>query len=306
MKKVLIVEDDLEIQDLMKFTFQKAGYETYQAYNGKEALDKVKLIMPDAIILDVMMPEMNGFEVIEHLRNDPDTCLIPVIMLTSLGQTKDKLTGIRLGADEYLVKPVEPYELVFRADNLIKKYYENVNTTTYLLGLNSLENYIKELIEKKKDFIVILFDITNFKTFNLKYGFKKGDEVLKFFSSILRTAIANYGNRSEMLFHLEADDFGIVTENIEIQPMLENIFSLFDSLSKKIYEELEQLSKSFSYSLEDGDSVQALLMKVAVGVLKVNRESVEHYAEVLYQAKELLNTAKQKSKQNKEHSIVIL
>lgn len=306
MKKVLIVEDDLEIQDLMKFTFQKAGYDVYQSYNGKEALQKVKLIMPDIIILDVMMPEMNGFEVIEYLRNDPDTCLIPVIMLTSLGQTKDKLTGIRLGADEYLVKPVEPYELIFRVENLIKKYYENVNTITYLLGLNSLENYIKELIENKKDFMIILFDITNFKPYNLKYGFKKGDEVLKFFSSILRTAVANYGSKSEMLFHLEADDFSIVTEKIEIQQMLENIFSLFDSLSEKIYDKEDLLNKFFNYQLENGVELQSPLMKISVGVLKVNKESAKHYAEVLYHAKEILNTAKQKSKQNNEHSIVIL
>lgn len=306
MKKVLIVEDDLEIQDLMKFTFQKAGYDVYQSYNGKEALQKVKLIMPDIIILDVMMPEMNGFEVIEYLRNDPDTCLIPVIMLTSLGQTKDKLTGIRLGADEYLVKPVEPYELIFRVENLIKKYYENVNTITYLLGLNSLENYIKELIENKKDFMIILFDITNFKPYNLKYGFKKGDEVLKFFSSILRSTIANYGSKSEMLFHLEADDFSIVTEKIEIQQMLENIFSLFDSLSEKIYDKEDLLNKFFNYQLENGVELQSPLMKISVGVLKVNKESAKHYAEVLYHAKEILNIAKQKSKQNNEHSIVIL
>lgn len=306
MKKVLIVDDDLEIQDLLKFTFQKAGYDIYQAYDGKEALQKVKLVMPDIVILDVMMPEMNGFEVMECLRNDPETCLIPVIMLTSLGQTKDKLTGIRLGADEYLVKPVEPYELIFRAESLIKKYYENVNSITCLLGLNSLENYIKELIENKKDFLIIFFDITNFKSYNLRYGFRKGDEVLKFFSSILRTAIANYGDSSVMLFHLGADDFSVVTDKTEIQPMLENIFSLFDSLSEKIYEKEDLTNKFFTYQLENGLELQSPLMKLAVGVFKVNKETVQHYAEVLYRANEVLNTAKQKSQQTNEHTIIIL
>ncbi|MCS7231380.1 MAG: response regulator [Elusimicrobiota bacterium] len=306
MKKVFIVEDDLEIQDLMKFSFQQVNYEVYQAYNGKEALQKVKLIMPDIIILDVMMPEMNGFEVIEHLRGDPDTCLIPVIMLTSLGHTKDKLTGIKLGADEYLVKPIEPYELIFRAENLIKKYYENVNTVTHLLGLNSLENYIKELLENKKEFIIILLDITNFKPYNLRYGFKKGDEVLKFFSSILRTSVANYGGKCEFLFHLEADKFCIITQKSEIQTMIENIFSLFDNLSEKIYDKEDILNKFFTYKLEENIELKSPLMKIAAGVLKVGKDTPQHYAEVLYRVKEILNTAKQKSKESGEHSIVIL
>ncbi|MEN3013034.1 MAG: response regulator [Endomicrobiia bacterium] len=306
MRKVLVVEDDLEIQDLLKFTFQQANYDVYQAYNGKEALQKVKLIMPDIIILDVIMPEMNGFEVIEHLRSDPETCLIPVIMLTSLGQTKDKLTGIKLGADEYLVKPVEPYELLFRAEMLIKKYYENVNSVTCLLGLNSLENHLKELIENKKDFIVILFDITNFKPYNLKYSFKKGDELLKFFSSILRTAVTNYGSKSDVLFHLEADKFCIVTEKIEIQPMLENIFSLFDDLTERIYNKEDISNRFFTYKLENGVELKANFMKIAAGVLKVNKGTASHYAEVLFHVKEILNTAKKQSLQNNEHAIVIL
>ena len=201
MKKVLVIDDDLELQELLKFSFQYFGYNVYQAFDGREGLKKVKEILPDVIVLDIMMPEMDGFEVIEELKKDPELCLIPVIMLTSLGHTRDRITGVKLGADEYLVKPVEPYELIAHVEGLIKKYYENVDQLTKLPGLISLENKIKELILAKEKFYTIYIDICNFKPFNLKYGFEQGDSVIKLFAGILRSVIKSCGSNKDSLYH---------------------------------------------------------------------------------------------------------
>ncbi|MCX7956454.1 MAG: response regulator [Endomicrobia bacterium] len=307
MKKILIVDDDLEIQDLLKFSFEQLNYEVIQSYNGIDALKKVEQYKPDLIVLDVMMPEMNGFEVIEKLRSKIETCLIPVVMLTSLGQPKDKLTGIKLGADDYLVKPVDPYELISCAENLIKKYYENVNAITRLLGLNSLENDIKDLLKDERDFTLMLLDIINFSAYNLKYGYEKGDVVLKFFSSILRSSIASYGSKFDSLYHIESDKFAIITFSMKPQLILENITPLFDDLSKKIYDD-ESLSKScFISNLPNRDIELAFpFMKIATAVVKVDSKKYKHFAEVITYTKEILNIAREKNKKSNDHSVIIV
>ena len=112
--KILIADDDLEIQELLKFTFEAEHYNVIIASDGAEAVVKAGEERPDVIILDVNMPKMNGYEVCQKIREDGSTCLIPIIMLTSLNEPKDRITGIKLGADEFLNKPFEPFEIVAR------------------------------------------------------------------------------------------------------------------------------------------------------------------------------------------------
>lgn len=306
MKKVLIIDDDLELQDLLKFTFEQVGeYEVYQAHNGKEGLKKIKEILPDIVVLDVMMPEMNGFEVIEEIRQDAEICLTPVIMLTSLSHKRDKLTGIKLGADEYLVKPVEPYELLLYAENLIKKYNANTQHLTRLPGLNSLENKLKELLSSNTFFTFIYIDISNFKPFNIKYKFEIGDKVLKIFSSILRSAIKSYGSNDDLCYHIEADDFCIITFVDKIDNLVWGIFNLFDDLIEKFYDKETLQNGYFTYDLENGVQLKSGLMKLCIVAQEVSPGKYSHYAELLSFTKELIKLAKEKSKQTNTHQIVI-
>lgn len=119
--KILIVEDDLESLKLIGLMLQSRGYQIVAAQNGLQALSKVATEFPDLVILDVMMPGMDGYEVARRLRADPNTAAIPIIMLTARGQVTDKVTGFEAGADEYLVKPVHPAELVSRIESLLTR-----------------------------------------------------------------------------------------------------------------------------------------------------------------------------------------
>lgn len=106
-KKVLFVDDEPGYSRAMTYTLEKEGYEVVSASNGLQALMKAQKENPDLIILDVMLPGMDGFEVCSRLRNDPQTSPIPIIMLSAKGQDADKSTGLRVGALDYLTKPVE-------------------------------------------------------------------------------------------------------------------------------------------------------------------------------------------------------
>ena len=119
MSKVLIVDDDPHIRELARFFLQNEGFDTYEASDGVEALSKLETVKVDMAILDVMMPNMDGWELCRQLREAYD---FPLLMLTAKGETSQKLKGFQLGTDDYLVKPFEPLELVARVKALLKRY----------------------------------------------------------------------------------------------------------------------------------------------------------------------------------------
>lgn len=121
MQTILIIEDEEDISDLVAFNLKRNDYEVVQALDGLRGLASAREILPDLIVLDLMMPGMDGFTLFKELRRDPLTQKIPVIMLTARGQTEDKIQGLELGADDYMTKPFSPKELVLRVKNLLKR-----------------------------------------------------------------------------------------------------------------------------------------------------------------------------------------
>ena len=126
MKKVLFVDDDVDFCEVAKILLESKGYEVVLAYDGKEGLEKVRAEKPDLVILDVMMPEMNGYDVCVVVKADPELKKIPVILLTGVDQALFKTTytnvmGLMTEADDYIAKPVEPEELAKRVEELLSK-----------------------------------------------------------------------------------------------------------------------------------------------------------------------------------------
>lgn len=120
-KKVLVVDDDGEFVELVSFNLKRAGYAIGTASNGVEAIKKARSIAPDLILLDVMMPELDGFEVCEILRRDSATASVPIIMLTALSSQLGRMAGLGSGATDFISKPFSPRLLLGRIENLLKK-----------------------------------------------------------------------------------------------------------------------------------------------------------------------------------------
>ena len=128
-KKILAVDDERHIVRLVQINLQKEGYEVVTAENGRDALEKVKTEKPDLIVMDVMMPEMDGFEALEKLKADEETANIPVIMLTAKAQDADVFSGWQKGADLYLTKPFNPAELLTFVKRIFANQAETAETT---------------------------------------------------------------------------------------------------------------------------------------------------------------------------------
>ena len=120
-KKILVVDDDAELVELISFNLKHAGYSIGTASNGVEAIKKARSLEPDLIVLDVMMPELDGFAVCEILRRDSTTAFIPILMLTALSSELGRLAGLGSGASDFVTKPFSPRLLVQRIEELLQK-----------------------------------------------------------------------------------------------------------------------------------------------------------------------------------------
>jgi len=165
--KILLVEDEAKMRELIRIAFKKESFETYEAIDGKQALNMLKNIHFDIVILDIMLPEIDGWTVCREIRKVSD---IPIIMLTARGEEFDKLFGFELGADDYIVKPFSPRELVARVKALLRRAEnKNIEISSIIdlgdISINTLSREVK--VEDKaisltnKEYELLLFLVTN-------------------------------------------------------------------------------------------------------------------------------------------------
>ena len=135
-KKILIIEDEVDIAQLVKLYLERDGFRTAIATEGIEGLKLIKTDHPDMVILDLMLPEMDGLEICRKIRNAPDTALLPVLMLTAKAEESDTIIGLELGADDYVMKPFSPKVLVTRVKALFRRLEraDDPKQTSYVYG----------------------------------------------------------------------------------------------------------------------------------------------------------------------------
>ncbi len=167
MNKILVIDDDLSINELIKVNLELAGYKVIQAFDGVKGFALCKQELPSVVVLDVMMPEVDGFTVAQRIRKNDETKNIPIIMLTALSQLNDKVNGFNIGVDDYLVKPFEMEELIIRIRALLKRSHQipESASTRDLLSLGDItlmpETYCVKIKDKQAKLTPIEFDIFN-------------------------------------------------------------------------------------------------------------------------------------------------
>ena len=134
MESILIIEDEVDIAKLVGFNFERNGYSVDIAHDGREGLEKILKNQPDLVILDLMLPEIDGYKILKKMQRDTRSHSIPVIMLTAKSQIDDRLRGLELGADDYITKPFSPKELILRAKAILKRNRITPVTEDFSLG----------------------------------------------------------------------------------------------------------------------------------------------------------------------------
>jgi two-component system cell cycle response regulator len=230
---ILCIDDDFNNLSLLEAVLAPRGYRIILADCGQAAFEKIAEELPDLILLDVMMPRMSGFEVLEKLRADEKTRAIPVVMITALRDTEDRVKAIEAGCDDFISKPFDKNELLARARSLlrIKSLHDKLQSLNELLQKLSVTDPLTDLYNRRYlvDKIQIeirrmhtskgacsclIIDVDHFKQINDKYGHSFGDEVLKYLARSLRESVrvidivARYGGDEFFVLAPDADEQG--------------------------------------------------------------------------------------------------
>ena len=210
--RMMIVEDDPDISNMLRIYFQQQGYEVAVAQRGEDALEMCRQQLPHIIVLDIMLPDMDGYDVCRELRGNLRTSHIPIIFLTQKDERSDKIHGLELGADDYITKPFDLEELKLRVKNaMARAQYESLtNPTTGLPSGRLIEDQLRQLM-RRQDWGIVYVGIRGFSTFGVKYGFVAGEEVLRFASMVLGRAVDSAGTPNDFIGHIGGDDFIIIT-----------------------------------------------------------------------------------------------
>jgi len=290
--KILVVDDDADIVGFLAMNLRMEGFEVDVASDGEQALARVRGFAPDLVILDVMMPGIDGVEVTRQLRADPVTTALPIIMLTAKGQTPDKVMGLQAGADDYLVKPFDTLELLVRVQNTLRRTRESreVSPLSGLPGNHRILREVGDRLRAGAPFAVCYCDIDGFKAVNDAYGFARGDEFIVTLARKLLEAVA--GRHSAFLGHVGGDDFVVICAPEDVRPVTERAVAEFEKAADALYDEQDRDRGYVSVKSRRDGVKEVGLVTVSIGVALSTRRAYTDPRELIAVATEMKGVAK--------------
>lgn len=280
--RILIVDDDPDIRDILKITLSEENYEILEARDGEEGLRIIQTKPLDLVLLDYKMPKIDGREVCRRLKKDLLLSHTPVIMITGKGDLNDKVNGIDAGADDYIVKPFEPKELLARIRMIIRRTARDLeaNPLTRLPGNISILNELSRRLESRALFAVCYADLDKFKAYNDKYGFEHGDEVIRETARILIAAVKQFGNPEDFIGHIGGDDFVIVTTINVADNLCNKIITDFEKKAPFFYNEPDRKKAYILAKDRRGVEQKIPLLSISIGVVTNELRNIEHVAQI--------------------------
>lgn len=295
---ILVVDDDPDIARFVEVNLRSAGYDVSVASDGEEALDKAATLRPDLVLLDVMMPRIDGFEVAQRLRRNPQTSNTSIIMLTAKALSTDKVLGLTAGADDYIIKPFDPIELLARVKGTLRRAKEmrNLSPLTGLPGNIRIQEEIERMVRDDRPFAVLYSDLDNFKAYNDQKGFVRGDRLIQTTARIIQDAVVEFAGSDGFVGHVGGDDFVAVAPPEIAEDVAKRIVERFDAEIHEFYEKSD-LDQGY-VEVEDRKGVlQRLpLVGVSVGIATTLVRKFAHYGEAVAVATEMKQFAKRESR----------
>jgi len=238
--RILITEDDLDVADMLNAYFRVQGYDVRVANWGEDAVKAALADPPDLIVLDIRLPDIDGYEVARRLRSDRRTREVPIIFLTDRRGRADRLHGLELGADDYVTKPFDVQELRLRVRNALRRVNQGTltNPVTNLPEGVLVEERLKDCLGSD-GWAILLVSVENLEDFRDAYGFVASDDVLRALSLMIHNAIREVGSPNDLVGQFSPSQFVVFTTP-----------SVLDDLSERIGSRLEQALDYF-YPLKD-------------------------------------------------------
>jgi diguanylate cyclase (GGDEF)-like protein len=279
--RLLVVEDDVDIGKMLKIYFSGMDFDVDVAVRGADALEKTKQVLPHLIVLDIMLPDIDGYEVCRNLRTNMRTSHIPVIFLTQKDERSDKLQGLELGADDYITKPFDIEELKLRVQGAIRRS-ERESLTDPRSGLPAgrlIEEQLRRII-REKGWALLDARVNNFEPFKDVYGFVAGDDVLRFTAMMIGEIVDELGTTSDFIGHAGGDNFIIITTDEKASGIKLRLKERFNKEVQTHYNFIDREQGFMQTPAGDGAAARKPFMTVSVGIVSPSKDSFADIREI--------------------------
>jgi DNA-binding response OmpR family regulator len=235
-KRLLIVEDDYDVAEMLLMYFAAHKFEVVHTDNGANGIELARTKFPNLILLDVMLPEMNGYDVCFNLRQIALTRHIPVIFLTQRDARADKVEGLQLGADDYIAKPFDVDELRLRVERSIDRATRESlhERRTGLPTGPMVDDEIERANRSNRNYHAYRLQLTGYEAFRDVYGFMSADQVIAFAARNIREAVSIHGTENDFV-GIQGDEFLVMTYAADTGPLLEQLMERFDEGARAFY-----------------------------------------------------------------------
>ena len=267
-ERILVADDDLDVSRLVAVNLTLEGYDVLLEHDGAATLATAVRTQPDLILLDVMMPELDGYEVCKQLREDPRTANAAIILLTARSLSADRVLGLTAGADDYIAKPFDPPELVARVKSVLRRSRQmrDASPLTGLPGNFQITAELDRVVRHGARFALTYCDLDNFKAYNDHYGFVQGDEAIKATARLLVEVLARHPSELSFVGHIGGDDFVLVTSTEVADDVAADVVQSFGEMAPTLYAD-DDRARGF-IEVVDRQSVphRYPIMTISVGV----------------------------------------
>lgn len=293
-ERVLVADDDPDILTVVKVNFELDGFEVETAVDGEEALLRATANPPHVIVLDIMMPRMDGLTALHRLRSQAATANVPIILLTARGLPEDRVRGLELGADDYITKPFDIMELAARVRAVLRRTQaaRDLSPLTGLPGNFQITAQVEECVRNERDFALVHGDLDNFKAFNDHYGFMRGDEVIRFCARCFTESASSLGVDDAFIGHIGGDDFVAIIPPEMSESFSKEVIERFDDGILDLYDTADALRGYIEVIDRRGERYAFPVVSLSLGVASTNVRDIDTQWEASAIAVEMKEFAK--------------
>jgi DNA-binding response OmpR family regulator len=263
--RILVVEDDADISNMLKIYFTSQGYEVHVAPRGGDALTMTRRMPPQLIVLDIMLPDMDGYAVCRELRQNTRSKHIPIIFLTQRDERSDKMMALDLGGDDYITKPFDIEELKLRVRNSINRTEreKSMDPRSNLPSSRLIEEQLRDLMRATNTWYYMDLKINNFESFQEVYGLLASTEIMRFVALVLSEVVDELGTSDDFIGHSGSDSFVIITYSPKSQQVRDKVVERFNAEVKQHYNFID---RERGYVQMENGTTQPL-MTMGVGMI---------------------------------------
>jgi DNA-binding response OmpR family regulator len=293
-ERILVADDDPVLRALITAVLEGQGYEVHAVPSGDALIRAAHDLLPDLLLVDVLMPVMDGLEAIRQLRNDTRTSHLPMLLITAQTAPHQAVMGLESGADDYITKPFDNDLLVARVRaNLRRAARMPVNSPlTGLPGNLLVEEEVIYRLRNNRAFGLLWADIDNFKSFNDAYGFARGDRVIRLVGDLITDVKRERTSEDDFISHIGGDDFVIVTAPDGATPFAERLIERFDAEIGALYDP-EDFERGYLPGIDRfGTPRRFSIVSLSIGIVDASQRRFESYDEVSAVAAEVKSFAK--------------